>query len=282
MFANRDRVLTMIFGHEGTFSNRSKKDDPGGATMYGVTAAVLGRYRHLGRDATAQEVANLTKAEAITIMADGYLKPVRFDDLPSGVDYAMADCSVNSGPGKAVKLAQQVVGVRQDGVIGQQTLRAIALYGATRFVHDYCAARLAFMRGLKNWSANKNGWTTRVKTVEKIGTQMASAMRAPDHDTSDDVVASAGGDAKADPIDTKVTATATGQGAATSAIGLLTTGVSEGVDKLQAPLQPLIGTLDFVGYVCTGLTVVGAAALVVGLMVTFYGQFKAIGAGAAA
>lgn len=281
MFANRDRVLSMIFGHEGTFSNRSKAADPGGATMYGVTAAVLGRYRHLGRDAAPQEVAQLTKAEAITIMADGYLKPVRFDDLPAGVDYAIADASVNSGPGRAIKLAQQVVGVRQDGVIGQQTLRAITLYGATRFVHDYCAARLAFMRGLKNWSQNKNGWTKRVKTVEEIGTRMASATRLVDHDTSGDDVASQGGDAKADPIDTKVTATPTGQGMAVGMLGAGASGVSKAVDKLQEPLQPLIGKLDFVDTILTVLTAVGAAAIVVGLMITFFGEMKTRAAGVA-
>ena len=60
--SNTDRVIRLVFGHEGGYSNHP--EDPGGPTKFGITAKTLGSYRRLGRDATPEEVRGLTLAEA--------------------------------------------------------------------------------------------------------------------------------------------------------------------------------------------------------------------------
>lgn len=67
--------------------------------------------------------------------------------LPSGVDYAVFDFGVNSGPVRAVKTLQKVLRVPQDGWIGPQTIQAIAEYDSNiKLITDYCNARMALDR----------------------------------------------------------------------------------------------------------------------------------------
>jgi lysozyme family protein len=294
MLNNLDTALGLIFGHEGTFSNRDRKADPGGATMYGITAAVLGRYRNLGRDATPEETKALGRDEARAIVIAYYARPVRFNDLPPGADYAVLDFAVNSGPGQAVRSAQKVVGVRQDGVMGLQTVAAIEQYGATRFVQDYCAERLAFMKRLKNWKQNARGWTIRVTGKDPLGqwsdkpgvvgygSRMAAKIRLAAITSGDDNSAEVGGDAKADPMRVGLLSTTTGQGAALTSGGTVATILGQAqdtVDQIKAPLEPLFGTMAIVDTLLTGLTVVGALLLIAGVAYTVYGKFRNIQAG---
>src|SRR5690606_8986088 len=97
------------------------------------------------------------------------------DVLPKGLDYAAFDFGVNSGPSRAVKVLQAVVGVRQDGWIGEQTLAAVRDYpaGIAALITAYCAARMAFLRRLTNrqtgFPANGRGWTIRVTGKDPAG-----------------------------------------------------------------------------------------------------------------
>ena len=69
--------------------------------------------------------------------------------VPSGLDYAVADWSVNSGPARAVKELQKLVKVTPDGVMGAKTLAAVeARCAETGFGH--------VVNG-----RFKGGWTTR-------------------------------------------------------------------------------------------------------------------------
>lgn len=164
MRENREIVLKWTGISEGGYVN--DPDDPGGPTNHGVTQRTLDGFRK-ANGLPAMDVRELTQEQADEILSRQYFDPVRFDDLPAGVDYAIADFAVNSGVSRAVKEAQKVVGVTPDGVLGVVTLGAIAARcatyaGARRFIEDYCAARMAFLKELKGWKKFGNGWTKRV------------------------------------------------------------------------------------------------------------------------
>ena len=57
---------------------------------------------------------------------------VRGDALPDSVAAEVFDCAVNCGVGTAARFLQRAVGVKDDGAIGQDTLRATAGYIETR------------------------------------------------------------------------------------------------------------------------------------------------------
>src|SRR5690606_31383462 len=120
MNKNFQQALEKVLKHEGGFVNHPA--DPGGATNKGITLATYRRY--IKRNGTVDDLKALTTEQAGKVYKAQYWDKVRGDDLPSGLDYAVFDFAVNSGPAKAVKELQKVLGVTQDGIIGPITLEA--------------------------------------------------------------------------------------------------------------------------------------------------------------
>lgn len=178
MRENLSESLKLIFGHEGGYS--SAKTDRGNylngvlvGTKYGITGATLAGHRGV-KTVTAADVRNMTLAEAEDIYRKSYWTQSGGDLLPSGLDYAAFDFGVNSGPARAIKTLQKVVGVAQDGIVGGQTLTAVENYpgGVVKLIVDYCDARMAFLRslgGAQGFAANGRGWTIRVTGKDPLG-----------------------------------------------------------------------------------------------------------------
>lgn len=172
-----EAIQPHLFGHEGGFANRPEKADPGGPTKYGITIRTLGQWR--GRNVTIDDVRNLTRAEARQIYKAQYWDMVRGDRLPAGLDYAVFDFGVNSGPGRAARHLQKLLGVSVDGLIGLETLNALDHHpDIPGLIKTYCAARLRYMSGLKNWRFNKTGWRRRVGDVQELSLQFYRGRNA--------------------------------------------------------------------------------------------------------
>lgn len=164
-------ALRLMFGAEGGYSNR--ETDSGGPTKYGITHRTLAASRGVP-SVTPAQVEALTLGEAEAIYRKSYWTQAGGDVLPKGLDYAVFDAGVMSGPNRAVKILQQVVGVKADGWIGEQTLAAVRAFpnGVTGLIIAYCAARMAFLRGIKGptgWTSNGRGWTIRVTGKDPKG-----------------------------------------------------------------------------------------------------------------
>ena len=176
MKANTDKVLGWLALTEGGYVDHP--NDPGGPTNMGVTQRVYDGWRK-SRGELIQSVKNIHHHEASKIFRDQYFVPVRFDDLPPGLDYTMADFSVNSGPGRAVKTLQQALvaaghKIAIDGHMGVATLGAVQqTTPASQLVRDVNDRRMVFLKRLKNWPSFKNGWTSRVKIVKSRSLDMA-------------------------------------------------------------------------------------------------------------
>jgi len=156
------RAFALLKVHEGGYSNHT--DDPGGATMKGVTQRTYDAYRKR-RNATVRDVREITDQEVEVIYRDQYWNAVHADDLPDGVAYCVFDAAVNSGPGRAARWLQKVIGAKVDGIVGNETIAATRDMVPADLIHAYCDRRLAFMKRLRHWSSFKNGWTRRVAEV---------------------------------------------------------------------------------------------------------------------
>lgn len=176
MRENLDDALTLMFGHEGGYVN--DPNDPGGPTKFGITQKTLAAHR--GRKVGAADVQALTLQEAETIYRRSYWSQSGGDLLPSGIDYLVFDFGVNSGPSKAVKTLQAVVGVAQDGGVGEMTADAVDGYpgGLAKLVDDYSDRRLAFLKGLKGWKHYGRGWSRRVSDVRANAKRMLQGKPA--------------------------------------------------------------------------------------------------------
>ena len=159
MKENYDAALKIILHHEGGYVNHPR--DPGGETNLGVTKRV---YEEWGgtknmRDITVEDVA--------PIYEKNYWGKAKCDHLPSGLDLAVFDWAVNSGPGRAAKKLQEMIGTVADGGIGPNTLRAldeyIEVHGLEKTIEEYGEIRQKFYESLKTFDTFGKGWTRRNK-----------------------------------------------------------------------------------------------------------------------
>jgi lysozyme family protein len=170
---NFKRSLKHVLLHEGGWADHPK--DPGGATMKGVTLTTF--RRHFGKDQGKTALRNITDAQLGKIYRSGYWDKCHCDKLPSGVDYAVFDAAVNSGPGRSAKWLQAAVGAKQDGGIGPRTLAKVKKHDSIHVSDDICDRRLAFLRSLVTWSTFGKGWGRRVEAVRATAIDMADVKK---------------------------------------------------------------------------------------------------------
>lgn len=178
MDRNFQASLKKVLKHEGGWADHPK--DPGGATMKGVT---LGSFRKFVKPkATKDDLRKITDEQLSTVYRRNYWDAVLGGELPDGLDYAVFDFAVNSGPSRAVKHLQKILGVSQDGRVGPATLRAIEENNVFDLIERLCDSRMAFLRKLGTWSTFGKGWTSRVSAVRKDAKNLA-AQPTPENPT---------------------------------------------------------------------------------------------------
>jgi len=157
--------LAHVLRHEGGYTDHPV--DPGGATNMGITRKTLARWRRVSPwwNLPKSEVQSLTRVEASSIYRSLYWDLCRADDLPSGIDLAVFDYAVNSGPGRAVRTLQSTLGVVADGLVGPVTIGAAAKADPRMIVEAVCDRRLGFLKALATFPAFGRGWTRRVTDI---------------------------------------------------------------------------------------------------------------------
>lgn len=173
---NFPQALRWVLQHEGFFVNHPK--DPGGATNRGITQRTYDAFRR-SRSETPRDVRAIEEAEVRQIYREQYADAVWFDRLPSGLDYALFDFAVNSGPARAVKALQNIVGVRTDGIMGNRTLAAVKAHDSGQVITLLCDARQRFVRSLRTYKTFGKGWERRIAEVERKGVTLAEGLIPP-------------------------------------------------------------------------------------------------------
>jgi len=148
-----DQAFDRLLGHEGGYSNNSA--DPGGETMWGVTARVARADGYLG------EMRDLPRDRAKSIYRRLYWDAVRADQLPDSVRFDVFDGAANSGPVQSIKWLQRAAGVADDGILGPKTMAAAAAAG-TALAARFNGHRLSFMADLPTWGSFGKGWARRI------------------------------------------------------------------------------------------------------------------------
>lgn len=159
---------------EGGYVNHPK--DPGGATNHGVTQAVYDAHRKRSGQST-RSVKQITEAEVATIYRTQYANPIRYDDLPAGVDYATLDAAVNSGVSRGAKWLQLSVGATADGKVGTQTVAKANAADPIKTIKSICSRRLSFVHSLKTWATFGKGWGRRIAGVEANAVKLSLEAR---------------------------------------------------------------------------------------------------------
>ena len=170
MKSNFQQSLLAVLRHEGGYVNNPA--DPGGMTNLGCTKAVWEEW--VGHPVDERDMRRLSPADVAPLYKAKYWNKINGDALPAGLDYVVFDCAINSGPGRAAKFLQEVIGVTADGAIGPNTLKALAAHNTSEVIDAYQAKRLAFMQSLPAWGTFGRGWGRRVTEVAATGGSMMS------------------------------------------------------------------------------------------------------------
>lgn len=168
--ADVTKLIPHILKFEGGFVN--DPDDLGGATCKGVTYKTYKLYkRRKGLpEPTVEDLKNLSDEEFTDILKTMYWDNCLGDRINSqSVANAIVDWAWNSGTVTAVKEVQRILGVEDDGIIGNITLSAInsrsplPLFGAIQTARKFYIARICVGR-----IANKKyykGWMSRISSI---------------------------------------------------------------------------------------------------------------------
>lgn len=272
MKANFQKSLKPVLVWEGGYVNHPK--DPGGPTNKGVTQRVYDAYR-ANSGKPKQTVAKITSVEVEAIYKVQYWDVVKGDQLPVGVDLAVFDYAVNSGTGRASRALQKVLGVQQDGSVGQITIEAAKNIDSLACIKLICDERLQFVKNLKTWSTFGKGWQRRImgeavgvqdsdKGIIDIASRMAKNEPLPPLPKAEAI-------GKAEPTDRKLSTEPEAAAAGTGAIatGGLTladsfTSIGEWAGMTKDQIQPFIDYSPYIKglfFLILGASVLGGLAI---------------------
>lgn len=180
MQANTAKALAYILEDEGAEFNVSP-GEPGGASKYGVSVVALSDWnkKHGKPAATIVDVGNMTPDLAGQIYTADYLDPIRFNDLPPGVDYRLADIAVNLGVTGGITALQLALGMWPlTGIMDSATM-AMLKGDPKSLILSLSAAWIAKKHESPSWgpsSVTKNGYGHGWSNRNIAATRRAIAM----------------------------------------------------------------------------------------------------------
>lgn len=171
--ADYRRLVPHVKAWEGKWSD--DPDDPGGATMMGVTMSTYEAYcRKVGRGKpTKGDLRGLSDGEWSRIFKSMYWDRCRADEIDSqSVANMLVDWYWHSGV-HAIRGVQRVVGVSIDGVVGRVTIEALNGCDAYELFGELRRAREKYYNGVVNSRPKSRkylqGWLNRVRALKWVG-----------------------------------------------------------------------------------------------------------------
>lgn len=189
-----------VLEHEGRV-NEDVPGDNGGPTRWGITifdfADAVGKkvpVKKVGKewviDRASPKFAPL-RDELFAVTEEWiknryrtkYWDSIRADELPRGVDLAVADFGVNAGESLAVKYLQRICGNAETGRMDDETLREAAAIPAPELINHFCDMRVDFYEAIIRRNPKqikfKRGWLNRVRDVRQAGLTWAAQEVQP-------------------------------------------------------------------------------------------------------
>ena len=144
-----DRAFDLLMESEGGYSDDPL--DPGGETNFGISKRAYPK----------EDIQFLTMERAKEIYRRDYWDAIRADDLPYPINILIFDAAVNQSKKAAVRMLQEALKIKQDGVIGQQTIKA-AVAAPDGVCADFLSIRAVRYANTANFGRFGRGWMRRL------------------------------------------------------------------------------------------------------------------------
>lgn len=166
--------MPFVLKEEGGYSN--DKHDSGGMTMHGIIQREYDKFRK-SKGLPTQWVKNISIDEQNEIYWTEYWLP-HCPLLPAGLDLSFFNIAVNAGPGRAVHLLQQALGIGADGNWGPQTNAAVVGIkpeAVSGMIKSFGTDEQNWYRGLSKFQYFGKDWIGRAQRCEALSLKMAVA-----------------------------------------------------------------------------------------------------------
>lgn len=160
MIAGFDAAFEHVLGLEGGYVNHPK--DPGGETNWGITHWTLEAAKERGIVPRETTVRGLTNEQAKVIYRVMYWDEAGCDKLPFPLAVFVFDAAVNQGHIPAIRVLQEALGVRSDGILGPVTLAAARATDKLEAASIYMAHRALRYTRTRNFETFGLGWLKRL------------------------------------------------------------------------------------------------------------------------
>ncbi|MEG1498520.1 MAG: glycosyl hydrolase 108 family protein [Bacteroidales bacterium] len=164
--AKAEFLIPFILKFEGGFVNDQL--DRGGATNKGIT---IGTFRQFfGKDATVEQLKNITNEEWMRIFKSGYWDRWKADRITNqSVANILVDWVWTSGV-YGIKIPQRVLGIMEDGIVGEKTLAALNTQNSAEFFTKIHAERIKFVDDIVRRNPTQvrfiKGWKNRINDIK--------------------------------------------------------------------------------------------------------------------
>jgi lysozyme family protein len=181
--SNFEICLKYVLEAEGHLSD--DKDDTGGITKYGISYQT---YKNKYPSATREDIKNLSLEEASRFYDCEFWQACNCDEMRLPIALLVFDTAVNCSPTMAKKFLQRALNVKDDGILGPQTYKAlksssdekiIPLFTARRnkYYSDICTPLLDDTESRKQIKLLRrrkylDGWLNRAAKMEYIATNL--------------------------------------------------------------------------------------------------------------
>jgi lysozyme family protein len=147
-----DDAFAALLGNEGGYVDSPA--DPGGETMFGVTARVARAWGYTG------DMKDLPIETAKAIAKKNYWDAYQCDQFDPRIGFQVFDAAYNGG--HPAQWLQQAAGVKADGVIGSITVAAVRAADPMKLIMRFSAYRLQYLGNLSTWPQFGHGWSNRI------------------------------------------------------------------------------------------------------------------------
>jgi lysozyme family protein len=172
-------AINKVLQHEGGYVNNPA--DRGGPTNFGVTQKTYSDF--IGHQASIDEIKNMPIGNAITIYKKNYWDVIQGDKIKQyAIAAAIFDQAINRGHVAAVKQAQRVLGLSQDGKMGPVTLAAINATPDTSFIPKYISESITAYKTIVANNPSQavflNGWLKRAESLRQYAMGFLGSVNA--------------------------------------------------------------------------------------------------------
>lgn len=141
------KAYQVVLQNEGVYSNDPL--DSGKRTVLGISEAnwpLWAGWKIIDRLSTPKEMATTPELQSLVqqFYLNNFWEPIKGDEISSQfIASSIFDASVNMGIKPVVKLVQSVLGITTDGIIGNNTIKAINASEDRLFIAEFKLAKIS-------------------------------------------------------------------------------------------------------------------------------------------